>query len=131
MEQFILIAAGGLLTVVLCLTLGKQNKEITILLTVAVVCMITAQMLSYLQPVVDFISTLAQLGQLDSKILAIMLKAIGIGVVAEIAELICVDSGNAAIGKTIQLLASVTVLYIALPLMRSLMEMIQKMLGGI
>ena len=58
-----------------------------------------------------------------------MLKAVGIGVISEIAVLICQDSGNAALGKGLQLLATIVVLWLALPLMQGLLELVQKILG--
>ena len=131
MKQFLLIAAGGMVAVILGLVLGKQNKESAILLTLVAVCMIAAQVLGYLKPVIDFIYDLANMGQLDANLLKIIMKSVGIGLISEIAELVCADSGNAAIGKTIQLLASVTVLWLSLPLMKGLLEMVQRILGGI
>ena len=45
MKQFLLIAAGGMIAVILGLVLGKQNKEAAIMLTMVAVCMIAAQVL--------------------------------------------------------------------------------------
>ena len=131
MSDFILIAAGGMVAVILSLLLGKQNKEAAVLLTLVAVCMIAAQVLGYLKPIIDFIYDLANKGQLDGELLKIVMKSVGIGLVAEIAELVCADSGNAAIGKTIQILATVTVLWLSLPLMQGLLEIVQRILGGI
>lgn len=131
MERFLQVSAGVLLTVILGIVLSKQSKDMALLLTVAACCMAVAAAASYLQPVMDFIRQLQTVGQLDTDMLQILLKAVGIGLVAEIASLICSDSGNAALGKTIQLLAAAAVLWLALPLMQSLLEMVQKIVGEV
>lgn len=131
MERFLQVLAGVLLTVVLGVVLSKQNKDMATVLTVAVCCMAVAVAASYLEPVIDFVRQLQEVGQLDSDMLQILLKAVGIGLVAQIAELICSDSGNGALGKTIQILATAAVLWLSLPLMRSLLEMVQKIMGEV
>lgn len=131
MELFLQVLAGVLLTVVLGIALGKQNKDMSMVLTLAVCCMVLVAAISYLKPVIDFVHQLEALGGLDSEMIQIMLKAVGIGLICQIAVLICGDSGNAALGKTIQILASAVVLWLSLPLMRALLEMIQKILGDL
>ena len=131
MELFLQVLAGVLLTVVLGIALGKQNKDMSMVLTLAVCCMVLAAAISYLRPVIEFVQQLEVLGGLGSEMLQIMLKAVGIGLISQIAVLICGDSGNAALGKTIQILASAVVLWISLPLMRALLEMIQTILGDL
>ena len=131
MERFWQVTAGVLLTVVLAIALSKGSKDLTLVLTMVVCCMVLTAAFAYLEPVLDFIKELQTLGQLDSTLSSIMLKAVGIGVVAEIAILICSDSGNAALGKALQIMATVVILWLALPLMRSLLDMVQRIMGEI
>lgn len=121
-------AAAVLLTVILCLTLGKQGKEVGLLLTLAVCCMVGVVAMSYFSPVVDFIRQLQTVGQLDSGMLEILLKAVGIGLIGEIASLICADSGNAALGKALQLLSAAVILWLSIPLLTRLLELVQDIL---
>ena len=129
MEGFLQAAAGVLLAVILGLVLAKQGKDWALVLTAAVCCMVLAVGAGYLQPVLDFLRELQNLSGLDPQLLTVVLKAVGIGLVAEIASLICQDAGNAALGKGIQILASMAVLWLSLPLMRSLLELVQTILG--
>ena len=124
-------AAAVLLTVVLCLAIGKQGKEAGLLLTLAVCCMVGALALSYLQPVVEFVRQLQSLGQLDNGMLEILLKTVGIGLIGEIASLICADAGNAALGKSLQLLSAATILWLSIPLLTQLLELLQQILGEV
>lgn len=129
MEGFLQASAAVLLAVILGLVLAKQSKDWAVLLTTGVSCMVLAVGAVYLQPVLDFVRELQTLSGLDPQMLTVVLKAVGIGLISEIAALICLDAGNAALGKGIQILASLTVLWLSLPLMRALLELVQKILG--
>lgn len=131
MEGFIQVSAGVLLTVLLTVALNKQGKDMAMLLTAAACCMVIAVVVTYLEPVLDFVSDLQVIGKLDSEMVRILLKTVGVSLVAEIAALICADCGNSALGKAIQILAVAAVLWLSLPLLRGLMDMIQKMLGEV
>ncbi len=129
MDSYIRIIAGALVATILGLTVSKQGKEITLLLAIGVCSMVLIGAISYLQPVVTFMQELQLLGNLDGKLMGIMLKSVGIGLIAEIAALICNDSGNVALGKTIQTLACCVLLWLALPLFQALISLLQKILG--
>lgn len=129
MEGFLQAAAAVLLAVILGLVLAKQGKDWTLLLTAAVSCMVLAIAANYLQPILDFVRELQTLSGLNGSMLTVVMKAVGIGLVAEIASLICQDAGNAALGKGIQILATIAVLWLSLPLMRSLLDIVQTILG--
>lgn len=131
MELFWKGIGGVLIAVILGLALGKNGKETGLLLTLGVCCMVAVGALSYLSPVINFVRQLQSLGQLDSQMLGILLKAVGIGLIGEIASLICIDAGNAALGKTLQLLTSSVILWLSLPLMSQLLELLQEILGEV
>ena len=131
MGTYFQIIAGALIAVVLGLTVGKLGKELSILLGIAVCCMVLIAAVNYLNPVMELISTLQSVGNLDSQWVAIMLKAAGIGLISELASLICADSGNAALGKAIHILACAAVLWLSIPLMNALISLIQKLLGEV
>ena len=120
-------AAAVLLAVVLILTLRRQ--EMGMLLSLAVCVMVMGVAMSYLKPVLELVDTLKELGDLDTGVLAVLLKAVGIGLVTEIAVLVCADSGNASMGKALQLLGTVVILWLSVPLFTSLMKLIQEILA--
>lgn len=123
-------AAGAvLIAVVLGLSLGNQSRELGVLLTIAVCCMVVVTALNYLEPVVDFLKQLEALCQTSDGWLSILLKAVGIGLIAEVAALVCGDAGNGSLGKTLQILGSAVILWMSIPVFTSLMELIQQILG--
>lgn len=131
MTGFFQAIAGVFIAVILGLALSKQGKDITLLLGLCACCMVLWVSASYLEPVLELVGRLRQLSGMDSGHLSIVIKAVGIGLVAEIAALLCGDSGNAALGKTVHILASVAVLWLSVPLFNSLLELLQKIVGEI
>jgi stage III sporulation protein AD len=129
MDVFLKCCAGVMLAVVLTLTLGNRSKDIGIVLIMGVCCLVSLAVMRYLRPVVDFLETLVAVGGLDTTLFSIMLKVVGIGLVSEIAAMICADSGNASLGKTLQILGNAVILWLALPLFSIVLELIQTILG--
>ncbi len=129
MERFWQAAAGVMVAVVIEIFLNRQGRDMGLVLSIGVCCMVLAVMAAYLEPVLELLEQLQEMGDLDSGMLEILLKATGIGLVAELASLICADAGNAALGRAIQILAAAAVLWLAIPLVTSLMALLQQILG--
>lgn len=122
-------AAGILVAVVLCMTLGKQQGDLALVLTMAACCMTAIAALSFLEPVLSFLYRLEALGDLQSGVLGILLKILGVGLVSELAAMICQDGGNSALGRGMQLLGSAVILHLSLPVFELLLELMQRILG--
>lgn len=131
MTVFFQAAAGVLLAAVLGLFLSGQGKELGILLTLAVCVMVMIAAISFLEPVMDFLYRLEELGQLDGELIRVLLKISGIGLTSEIAGMVCADAGNASLGKALQMLATAVILWLSLPVFNALLELIRDVLGGI
>lgn len=131
MDLFLRAASAVLLTVVLSLALGKQGKETAGLLSIIVCCMIIGIAVRYLVPVWELLQKLGSMGDLNSEMVGTLFKVVGIGMLSEIAALVCTDAGSAALGKTLQLLSSAVILWLCIPIFTALMDLIQGILGGI
>lgn len=128
MDTFFRVVGGVLIAVVLGVTLSRQSQDITLVLSVGVCCMVAAVAATFLTPVMDLIHRLQQLAQLDEQALSTVLKIVGIGLVGEIAAMVCTDAGNSALGKAVQIAASAAVLWLSVPLMESLLALIREVL---
>ena len=129
MELFMKCVGGVLVGVVLILALGR--KDLGLVLGMAVCAMIAIGAVRYLEPVMDLLDRLQTLGGLDGDLIAIVLKAVGISMVAEIAGLVYTDSGNASLAKVLQILGVSVVLWISLPIFEALLSLIQEILEGL
>jgi stage III sporulation protein AD len=131
MVQFYQTTACVLVAVILILTLRKQGNEFALVLSILVCCMVGFLAAGFLEPVVRFMQRLQKIGALNQELLNILLKIVGICFTAEIAGLICEDSGNGALGKALQFLASAVILYLSLPLLSKLLDIVEGMLDNL
>ena len=131
MERFYQAVAAIMLAVVLILTLRKQNPEASLAISVLVCCLVGCLAVGFLQPVVSFLKRLQNLGSLDEVFLRTLLKIVGVCFTAEICCVICEDSGNGALGKVIQFLASALILYLSLPMLTKLLDLLEGMLENL
>ena len=131
MDILLKVSAGALITVVLCQLLNKSNKEISVLLIITVCCMVAAVASNYVSRLYSFFSQLIVVGNLNTDMLSIILKAVGIGLISELTTLLCADTGNGALGKCVQVLASMLILWISMPVFSQLLELIEDILGAV
>ncbi len=128
MERFLQAAALAMVAAVLAVVLQKQSKEISVLLVMACSAVILVLAAWFLEPVVDFIAQLRLLGELDRDMVTILLKTAGVGLLAELAAAVCEDAGEGTLGKVARLCGSAAALYLALPLLTAVLDMLREML---
>lgn len=122
-------AAMILVTVILTLFLGKWERDIALLVSIFACCIAAAAAFHYLEPAVSLISDLESIGNLQGGMVRILVKAVGISLTAEIASTICMDAGNGSLAKMLQLLGSGAVLYLAIPMFRSVLNVLTEIIG--
>lgn len=131
MELYFKAVAAVLITAVIGLVLSKQNKDMSALLAILVCCMVATVAMQFLESILGLFDELEAMIQIDDSLLQILLKIVGVGIIGELAALICNDAGNAALGKSLQILSGILVLWLALPLLRTMLELINEILGGL
>lgn len=128
MDTFLKACAAVMIALVLCLMLNKNAKDISLLLSIVVCTMLALMVASFLEPILDLFETLEHLSELNSDMIHIIVKSVGIGLVGDIASDICVDAGLSAPGKTLRVLASTVIIWLSIPLFQTLLELIQEIL---
>ena len=131
MEEFWKTVGFVLIAVILGLTVGKCEKDYAVVLSIAVCASAAAIVFSYLEPVLMLLQELEALTESGNEILEILLKAVGIALVAELAAMICGDAGNAALGKILQMLGTTAILYLSIPIFRLLIATVKSILGEV
>lgn len=131
MEMFLKAVAAALITAVLCLVMAKQGKDTAVPLTVLACVMILSVALGYLNQLVEFFDKLEDLVGLEGDYFRILLKVVGIGIIGEMSSMVCTDAGNGALGKALQILGTVLILCISLPLFEGLLDLIGSILEGL
>ena len=131
MSIFFQATAGVLVASIVGIALAKQGKEFSAVLTISVCCMVVLLSISFLEPVLDLICQLEALGNLNGEMVRILFKVVGIGLVSEIAGMVCTDAGNASLGKALKMLATAVILWLSIPVFHALLELIQEILGDL
>lgn len=128
MDFFLKVTAIILMTSVLSLVLTKQSADISLTLIVTVCCVVITAALSYIQPIWNFLLKLVEIGGIRSELLEILLKVVGIGMISQITELVCADSGNKSLGKSLQILTSALILCLSIPILDEMVSLIESLL---
>ena len=129
MGVFLKVIAGTLLAVVVSLILSRQSKDFSVILIICVCCMVSSVAVGFYKQIFQFIEKLEQSGNLNTELIQIILKSVGIALISEITILICADSGNSALGKVIQMMSSALIIWICIPLFTKLLEIVESILG--
>ena len=131
MEDMLKVTAGVLVAAMLTIILQGQGKGYVTLLIVAVVAMGACIAFSYIKPIITFLDRLQDVSSLKNESLTILLKAVGIGLLNEFCGAICADTGNTSLAKMLNLVSAVAIMWISLPVLEQIMELITDVLEGI
>ena len=131
MDVFFKVSAGALLVAILSVILSKEGKEYALILCVCACAMILMIAVKFLQPILSFLSRITQVGELNTDLLSTLLKIMGIGLVSQIAGMLCTDAGNQSLAKALQIFATTLILWTTLPLMEQLIMLIESIMEAI
>ena len=131
MSEFLKIVSLVLLTVVLGLSVGKTEKDISAVLGMVSLCIAACAAVTVREPVLDYLVELRRVFNLPDELVSTLLKAVGIALTAELSAAVCTDAGSASLGKILQILGGAVVLSLSIPMFRTLMTIIKEMTGGI
>lgn len=131
MDLFLKTIAMALLAVILTVTLGKTEKDISLVLSITACCAVTAVASQYLSQVIGFLWELRGDFDAGSPFLEILLKISGVALMTELSGVISGDAGNSALCKAIQILGSAAILYLSLPLLEGFHTVIREILGNL
>lgn len=129
MEIYFKITAGILMTMIMCLLLPKQKADVSVLLCLAVCGMALICAVTYLEPIVSLLNHIIALGNLPEDLIQILFKVVGVGMLSQIASVICIDAGNQSLAKVLELITTAVVLWLCIPLLEHLLAFIENVLG--
>lgn len=129
METFWKAIAVIILTVILGVTLGKTEKDISVVLSVAACSIIMIIAMQYLEEVIAFLWQLSSKESEQIPSIKIILKITGVALVTELTTLVSSDAGNSALGKAVDILGNAAILNLALPLLETFLTILQELMG--
>ena len=131
MDVFWKTVGAALVSTILILALERQNRDYSILVTIAASAMVPIAAARLLEPVISFLGELESLGNLSSDLLLTLIKVFGIGMTGEIAASVCNDAGNSSLGKGLRFLSNAAILYLSIPVFSSLTDLFLQILGDV
>lgn len=131
MDLFWKTLGAALISTILVLVLERQNRDFSLLVTLAASIMIAIAAGKLLEPVIDFLGELEDLGNLSGDMLLCLIKVFGIGMTGEIASSVCSDAGNSSLGKGLRFLTNAAILYLSIPIFSSLTDLFLQILGDV
>lgn len=131
MSEFWKTTSIVLLTVILGLAVGKTERDISAVLSLVAACIAAGVAVTILEPDLNYLWELQRLCDLPEGLVSVLLKAVGIALVAELSSAVCTDAGNALLGRMLQILGGAVVLSLSVPMFRTLMTIIKEMIGGL
>lgn len=129
MESYWKACAIMILTVVLGAALGKTEKDLSVVLTLAACCIILMVALEYLSDILVFLWELGSGIGDRNPFTGILLKIAGVALVTEVSSLLGADAGNSSLGKAMQILGNSVILFLSLPILEGFLEIIREILG--
>ena len=131
MEVYLQASALVLIAVILGMVLDAKQKVYATLLSLGVCTLVCVAALGFLSPLVQMLQRLRDLAGISDRMFSIVLKVSGVGLVSELAGLICSDGGNSSMGKAVKLMSNAVILWLSLPLFEQLLDLLQEVLGGL
>ena len=131
MDNYYQAVALVLLAVIISIFLAKQSGDIVLAVSISVSIMVIGIAFRYFEPVIAYLQQLQVSASIDAELMKILLKSVGIGIITEVVYLICIDAGRAALAKSLQLLSAAVILWLSIPLMRSLLALLNEIMEGV
>lgn len=123
MEIFKIISIG-ILTSIVALIVKQIKPEFYIVIVISGGIIMFLMLVEQLKNIINYFLTIFTKVNLDYSLFILIIKILGVGYLTEFAQSICVDSGNASIGEKILIGGKIIILWLALPIITSLLDMI-------
>lgn len=119
------LSAAALVASAVCLLLKKSNPEMGLALSVLVCAGAFALVAGLLSPVMEILEAARKLSGLSEALFYPVIKAVGIGIWVKLSSDVCRDSGQGAMAGCMEIAGAICALYVALPLMETLLDMLE------
>lgn len=122
------ILGTGLVTVVLYITIKQYKPELALLVSIAGGLIISLMLISEVEIIIDEFVSFGEASGLGTSITTPIVKVLGVGYITEFCGEIAEDSGNKLLANKILLGGKISILILALPVIRLLITTIMSIL---
>ena len=128
MTDFFQIGAIAVIAALCAVVVKKHVKELGILLSLAAGTLILLQAVGALQSIRALVDTLADTAGLSQAVISPVIKTVGIAIVTRLTAEICRDAEERSVAAFVETAGAVTALWIAIPLLKTVLSMITGLL---
>ncbi len=122
------IAIIGMIGTVLSIIMKSYKPEFSIHLVLSTVLIIFLLIISKLEIVLSFFQSISSEININKIYFPIILKILGVSYVADFTAQICKDAGEGAIANKVEFAGKVIIMYIALPVFLSIIDLINRLI---
>lgn len=127
MNTVVGVSAAAVFAAVCGLLLKKTNKEVALLFSVGVSCVLFLYLIPQMEPLTAWVEIISGSGEF-TQVIAVVFKALGITLTAHAAVHICKEAGENALAAGVEFAAKLAVLLLLLPILEQLLEVIREIL---
>ncbi len=120
----------GILSAVLCVIVRQYKPEMAMWVNIACGVLIFGAVISMISPSVGAIASLTEAAGLDDGYARILLKALAVCYITQLAADCCRDAGESAIASKIELAGKAAIAAISLPVFASLAELVTGLISS-
>ncbi len=128
MDEMLKVCALCIAASVLALTIKRDSPAIALLTAVAAACVALTAVIGTSRAVTDLLDGITRSSGLPPATLGVVLKTVGISIICRFSADLCRDAGSMAAASAVELAGALSALYVALPLMGTVFQMIEGLL---
>ncbi len=123
-----IIVSFGIIAAVLSLVLKQYKPEYSMFISLAAGILIFISVITAIGPVIRYISELTENAGISGIYAEVLIKALAVCYLTQLASDCCKDAGETAIAGKLQIAGKIAVLIMALPIFKSITEIVTGLL---
>lgn len=128
MEIITKVIGIGLVALLIIIILKQYRPEFAVYVSLIAGMLVFVLIIDKLEAIINLINSISNSTFINKNFLKIIIKITGIAFLTEFAVSICNDAKETAIANKIELASKMVVMYMSLPIISSLLEVINKIL---
>ena len=131
MAELLKIIGIAFITVICSIIIKNTKPELSFAVTTAGIMVIVLQSLSSTTGVISVLIEFSKFAKIDNDLIKILFKMIAIGWVCELSVGILNDLGGSSVADKVLIGGKLSILIVALPILRTLLEVVNELLSKI
>lgn len=127
--EFLKICGGAAICCAAVALFAAREKELTTLISTLIYIIVMLYVISRAGELLTMLQTYFNMENVPTYV-PLLLKAVGIALIGGVASSVCEGAGQKGASRAIDLLTVLEILYIAIPIVKELLEKTRNILGG-